>query len=209
MIKIILADDHRIFRESLRKLLATEQIADVIAEAGDGKQLLELLEKHEPDLIIMDISMPNMDGVETTKKALERYPDLKILTLSSFSDEKYYYKMVEAGVKGFVLKNSGIAELEQAIHEVSTGGSWFSNELLQKVIVSIGKPKMKETDISEREIEILQSICNGFTNDQIAEKIHLSPETIKWHRNNLLAKTGSTNTAALVLYSIKNKLIEI
>ncbi len=126
MIKIILADDHKIFRESLKKLLASEKIAEVIAEAGDGKQLLELLKTHEPDLIVMDISMPNMDGIETTKKALELKPELKILTLSSFGDEKYYYKMVEAGVKGFVLKNSGISELEQAITEVTSGGSWFS-----------------------------------------------------------------------------------
>jgi len=209
MLKIILADDHKIFRESLKKLLAAERIAEVIAEAGDGKQLLELLKIHDPDLVIMDISMPNMDGIETTKKALESKPDLKVLTLSSFGDEKYYYKMVEAGVKGFVIKSSGIAELEQAINEVSSGGSWFSNELLQKVIINISKSNIKEAEISDREIEILKYICDGLTNDQIAEKIHLSPDTIKWHRNNLLSKTGSNNTAALVLYAIKNKLIEI
>jgi len=209
MLKIILADDHKIFRESLKKLLAAERIADVIAEAGDGKQLLELLKIHDPDLVIMDISMPNMDGIETTKKALESKPDLKVLTLSSFGDEKYYYKMVEAGVKGFVIKSSGIAELEQAINEVSSGGSWFSNELLQKVIINISKSNIKEAEISDREIEILKYICDGLTNDQIAEKIHLSPDTVKWHRTNLLAKTGSNNTAAMVLYAIKNKLIEI
>jgi DNA-binding NarL/FixJ family response regulator len=209
MVKIILADDHKIFRESLKKLLSSEKIAEVIAEASDGIQLLELLKTHDPDLVIMDISMPNMDGVETTKKAIEHKPNLKVLTLSSFNDEKYYYKMVEAGVKGFVLKNSGISELEQAISEVSSGGSWFSNELLQKVIISIGKSAAKESEISEREIEILKYICNGLTNDQIADKIHLSPDTIKWHRTNLLSKTGSNNTAALVLYAIKNKLIEI
>jgi len=209
MLKIILADDHKIFRESLKKLLAAERIADVIAEAGDGKQLLELLKIHDPDLVIMDISMPNMDGIETTKKALESKPDLKVLTLSSFGDEKYYYKMVEAGVKGFVIKNSGISELEQAINEVSSGGSWFSNELLQKVIINISKSNIKEAEISDREIEILKYICDGLTNDQIAEKIHLSPDTVKWHRTNLLAKTGSNNTAAMVLYAIKNKLIEI
>ena len=140
---------------------------------------------------------------------VEKYPDLKILTLSSFGDEKYYYKMVEAGVKGFVLKNSGISELEQAIKEVAAGGSWFSNELLQKVIVNIGKTSSKETEFSDREIEVLKSICDGLTNDQIAEKIHLSPDTVKWHRNNLLSKTGCNNTAALVLFAIKSKLIEI
>lgn len=209
MIKVILADDHKIFRESLRKMLVSEQIADVLAEAGDGKQLLDLLEKYTPDVVIMDISMPVMDGVETTKKALQKNPQLKILTLSSFGDEKYYYKMVEAGVKGFVIKSSGISELEQAITEIYDGGCWFSNELLRKVIVNIGKSPAKEMEISDREIETLKLICDGLTNDQIAEKLHLSPETIKWHRNNLLSKTGCNNTAALVMYAIKNGLIEI
>jgi len=209
MIKILLADDHKIFRESLKKLLLTEQIAEVIAEAGDGKQVLDLLDKHTPDMVIMDISMPVMDGIETAKKAIEKYPELKILVLSSFGDEKYYYKMVEAGVKGFVIKSSGISELEQAIHEVAAGGSWFSNELLQKVILSISKSPVKEMEISEREIEVLNCICDGLTNDQIALKIHLSPDTVKWHRTNLLSKTGCNNTAALVIYAIKTKLIAI
>jgi DNA-binding NarL/FixJ family response regulator len=209
MIKIILTDDHRIFRESLRKVLVGEKIADVIAEAGNGQQLLDLLKTLTPDLIVMDISMPIMDGIETTKKALEINPNLKILALSSFGDEKYYYKMVEAGVKGFVVKNSGITELEQAIVEVAEGGCWFSNELLRKVLVSVGKSPAKGIDISDRELEVLTLVCDGLTNDQIAEKIHISPDTVKWHRNNLLSKTGCNNTAALVMYAIKNKLIEI
>jgi DNA-binding NarL/FixJ family response regulator len=209
MVKVIIVDDHKIFRESLSKLLAVEKIAEVIAEAGDGRQLLEMLDKYTPDLIIMDISMPNMDGIETTKKALEKKPELKVLTLSSYGDEKYYHKMVEAGAKGFVLKNSGISELERAINEISNGGTWFSNELLRKVIINISKSPTKEIEISERELEILKYICDGLTNDQIAEVIHLSPDTVKWHRNNLLAKTRCNNAAALVLYAIRHKLIEI
>jgi DNA-binding NarL/FixJ family response regulator len=157
----------------------------------------------------MDISMPVMDGVETSKKIMEKYPNHKILTLSSFGDEKYYYKMVESGVKGFVVKNSGLSELEHAIKEVASGGNWFSNELLQKVIINIGKAPSKETDFSDREVEILKCICDGLTNDQIAAEIHLSPDTVKWHRNNLLSKTGCNNTAALIIYAIKRKIIVI
>jgi DNA-binding NarL/FixJ family response regulator len=209
MVQIILADDHKIFRESLKKLLSSEMDAEVIAEAGNGKELLEKMENHSPDLVLMDISMPIMDGVEASKKLMEKYPELKILTLSSFGDEKYCYKMVEAGVKGFVLKNSGLSELEQAITEVASGGNWFSNELLQKVIINISKSSPNEIEFSEREIEVLKLICDGLTNDQIAEKIHLSPDTIKWHRNNLLSKTGCNNTAALIIYAIKKKLIDI
>ncbi|NJK97064.1 MAG: response regulator transcription factor [Bacteroidales bacterium] len=205
----MLVDDHKIFRESLSKLLVSEKIANVIGEAGNGIELLSLLESYKPDLILLDIQMPLMDGIEATGKALERYPGLKILVLSSFGDEKYYFKMLEAGAKGFVLKNSGLNELELAIGEVCRGNTWFSNELLQKVIISISKPGSKELGISEREQDVLKLICEGFTNDQIAEKLFLSTDTIKWHRNNLLSKTGCKNTASLVMYSIRSNLIEI
>jgi len=211
MTKIIIADDHRMFRESLRKILTIEKVAEVLAEASNGVELLELLDQYRPDIILMDIAMPAMDGIEATKKALEKQPDVKVLTLSSFGDEKYYFSMVEAGAKGFVLKNSGLIELQNAIAEIAKGGSWFSTELIQKVIVNLNaKPKKAKTSIiSEREIEILRHICEGLTNEQIAEKINLSIDTVKWHRANILSKTGCSNTAGLVIYAIKNKLIEI
>jgi len=209
MLKVILVDDHTIFREGIKTMLTIEGIAEIIAEAGDGKKFLELLPKYAPDLVLMDIAMPIMDGVETAKKALEMKPDLKILTLSSFGDENYYAKMIEAGVKGFLLKNTNIAELEQAIVEVAAGGTWFSNELLRKVIASMNKSKNKDLNFSDREIEILKYVCNGLTNEQIAEKINLSYDTIRWHRSNLLTKSGCSNTASLVMFAIKNQIIEI
>ena len=211
MIKLIITDDHRMFRESLRKILTLEEIADVIAEASNGKELLELLDHHKPDMVLMDISMPEMDGIEATTKAIEKQPGLKVLTLSSFGDEKYYLHMVEAGAKGFVIKNAGIAELEKAIAEVGAGGSWFSSELLQKVILSMSAKPSKEVLIvlSDRELEIIRYICEGYTNEQIAEKVNLSYDTVKWHRSNMLSKTGSSNTAGLVMYAIKNKIVNL
>jgi DNA-binding NarL/FixJ family response regulator len=209
MLKIIIVDDHTIFREGIKTMLTIEGIAEIIAEASDGKKFLDLLPKYKPDLVLMDISMPNMDGIEATKKAIEIFPDLKILTLSSFGDEKYYTKMIEAGVKGFLIKNTNIAELEQAITEVAAGGTWFSNELLRKVIASMNKGTAKVQDFSERELEILKLVCNGLTNEQIAEKVNLSYDTVRWHRSNLLTKSGCTNTASLVMYAVKNKVIEI
>ena len=211
MVKLIITDDHRMFRESIRKILVTEKIADVVDEAENGVDLLELLKIRKPDMVLMDIAMPEMDGVEATKQALKLRPELKVIVLSSFGDEKYYFSMVEAGVKGFVLKNSGIAELKNAIDEVYHGRSWFSPELLQKIILRLNAPqkKNKETDLSDRELEVLRLICQSLTNEEIADKLSLSYETIKWHRANILSKTGCSNTAGLVIYAIKNKLIEI
>jgi DNA-binding NarL/FixJ family response regulator len=211
MTSIIIADDHRMFRESLSKILTMKKVATVIAEASNGKELLELLDKHQPQIILTDISMPEMDGIEATKLAIAKQPNVKILALSSFGDEKYYYSMLEAGAKGFVLKNAGIHELQNAIIEVAKGGTWFSAELIQKVITKFNdKPKKTaESTLTEREIEILKLICESFTNDQIAEKINISFDTVKWHRANIMAKAECTNTAALVIYAIRNKIIEI
>lgn len=211
MTKIIIADDHRMFRESIREILTQENIVEVLAEASDGIELLELLDNFQPDIILMDISMPGMNGIEATKKALEKQPNVKVLTLSSFGDEKYYYSMVEAGAKGFVIKNAGIHELENAITEVAKGGSWFSPELIQKVVAFINaKPKKnKNNELSERELDILKLICNSYTNEQIADKLNISYDTVKWHRANILSKASCTNTAGLVMFAIRNQLIEV
>lgn len=211
MTSIIIADDHRMFRESIRIILSGKKVARVIAEASNGKELIDLLNIHKPDMVLMDIAMPEMDGIEATKIAIEKQPDIKILVLSSFDDEQYYYNMLEAGVKGFLLKNAGIIELKNAIDEVSNGGVWFSPVLIQKMLKKINsKPKKeKEAELTEREIEILKLICESLTNEQIAEKLFISVETVKWHRANLLAKSGCSNSAGLVIYAIRNRIFEI
>ncbi len=211
MIKLIIVDDHRMFRESLKHILTTEKVAEVLAEAENGEEAIKLLDYFQPDIILMDIAMPKLNGIETTKRALKKQPNLKILALSGFDDDKYYFSMVEAGVKGFVLKNSGIAELKNAINEINNNNNWFSSELMQKVIMKLNtkSKKNKVVDLSERELEILHLICESLTNDQIADKLNLSFETVKWHRANILSKTECTNTAGLVMYAIKNQLVEI
>lgn len=210
MLTIIVVDDHQIFRESLSELL-TKQGYKVLANAANGALFLPLLEVHRPDLVIMDIDMPQLDGYDAAKIALAKYPDLRILTLSSYGDEKYYYKMVEAGVKGFVLKNAGINELRQAIMEITAGGSWFSSDLLKKVVVSMGRNTFDDGNLNftNRELEVLNLICSGLTLEKIAEQLKLALDVVSNHRASLLSKTGCSNAPALVMYAIKNKLIEI
>jgi len=211
-LKLFLVDDHKIFREGLKNLIEVEQIGQVIAEAANGQDFINKLADPLPDLVLMDISMPVMDGIEATRRAREKYPDLVVLALSMHGDEEYYYKMIEAGVKGFLLKDSGIKEIEKAIHSVVEGESYFSNELLRKIISGMNK-KSHETvpekdGLSAREIEVLGLICEGLTNEEIGDKLCISAQTVKGHRSNLLAKTNCKNSASLVMYAIKNKLVQ-
>ncbi|MEI7504035.1 MAG: response regulator transcription factor [Paludibacter sp.] len=142
---LIIVDDHLIFRQGLKSIIDIENIANVIGEASSGTEFIELLKDHKPDVVLMDIEMPYMNGMEATRKALEMVPDMKIIAVTMFGDEEYYYKMIELGVKGFIVKSSGINELENAIREVMLGESYFSNELLRKIINNYGHKTIQVT----------------------------------------------------------------
>lgn len=211
--KIFLIDDHPIFRHGLKSVLELEDIATVIGEASNGYGFIDLLSGLKPDLVLLDIDMPFMNGLDATQKALEIYPDLKIIIFTMFSDEEYYYKMIDRGVKGFILKSSGISEIENAIKSVMMGDSFFSNELLRKIINNYSRKIPEQPDkngiLSIREKEVLQHICKGLSTDEIAKLLFISPETVKKHKSNLLGKTESKNTTGLILYALKNKIIDL
>jgi DNA-binding NarL/FixJ family response regulator len=210
---LIIVDDHLIFRQGLKSLIMLENFATVIGEASNGEEFLELLSHLKPDLVLMDIDMPRMNGMEATKKAIEIMPDLKVIAFTMFGDEEYYYKMIDLGVKGFILKSSGIQELEKAIRDVMLGESFFSSELLRKIINNLGrnadKIAGKTHQLTPRELEVLRHICMGLNNDQVADKLFISAKTVKSHRSNLLEKTNCKNTPALILFALRNKLIEL
>lgn len=210
--KVIIVDDHTLFRNGLRILINTMEDYQVVGEASNGKQFLDLLETDVPDLVLLDINMPVMDGIEAATLAQKSYPDLKIITLSMYGEEDYYYKMVNAGVKGFVLKNSDIKEVKTALDVVYDGGSFFSSELLQNLVNSLkssSKSKEIHAELSEREMEILILICQGLSNQEIGDKLFISKRTVDKHRANILEKSESKNTAQLVVYAIKNRLVEL
>jgi DNA-binding NarL/FixJ family response regulator len=223
-VNILLVDDHTLFRNGLKTLLNVISGFRVVGEAADGNKLLELIDDVKVDVVLLDISMPGMDGIEAAQKALEKYPDLKIITLSMYGEEDYYFKMVSLGVKGFLLKNSDINQVRDAIITVVEGGSYFSQELLFNLVSNLKSTVQIESDesadefvdhsdenepLSQRELQILLLICQGLSNVEIADKLFISKRTVDKHRANILAKTKCKNTANLVVYSIKNQLVEI
>ena len=210
-IKIALADDHQLFRNGLKILLGSFNEFEVVAEASNGKELQKALENCHADIVLMDISMPEMDGVEATGILSREMPGTRVIALSMYGEEEYYYRMVEAGAKGFILKDSDITDVHDAIIAVHKGGNYFSQELLYHVINRIKnrEQEVKSSSLSKREKEILLKICEGLSNHEIADSLFISKRTVDKHRANLLAKTGSKNTASLILYAIKNRLIEI
>ncbi|MCT4602742.1 MAG: response regulator transcription factor [Marinifilum sp.] len=214
-IKVLLVDDHKIFRDGFRLLLQSFAFVEVVAEASNGKEFLEIFENHQADIVFMDINMPQIDGVEASQKALEVNPDLKIIALTTFLDDDYLEQMLMAGVEGYMLKSAEIDEFEKAILKVYEGGNYFSDEIVSllsdKLSILRKKKKQKEElpEFTDREREILEFICKGYGNKQIAEATFLSIKTIEKHKSNLFQKTGSYNTVNLVIYAFKHQIIKL
>lgn len=212
-INIIVVDDHEIFRNGLKMVLGRLKNTNVIGEATNGKELLDLLGKCNPDIILLDIEMPEMNGIEAAKYALNKNPELKIIVLTMFNNDEYIQNMIDIGVKGFLIKNINKETLEKAIQNVVNGGNYYSEELFNFFTKQISKDAASEKKINfsltRREKEILQLICEGLSNKEIAEILFVSERTIVGHKTNLLSKTNCKNTMSLMSYAIKNKLVVI
>jgi DNA-binding NarL/FixJ family response regulator len=214
--KVFIVDDHKIFREGLVFMISRMKGFEVVGEASNGKALLDLIDDMEVDIVIMDIAMPGIDGITATTKLLEKHPDIKVIALTMFSDEEYYYKMIQAGVTGYILKESGKEELATALNTVITGENYFSQKILHNIIVNMNNVKTfkkgdKKEDIklTRRETEVLTLICQGLSNAEISDKLCLSLRTIEGHKSNLFSKIGVKNSISLVMFALKNQLVDI
>jgi DNA-binding NarL/FixJ family response regulator len=212
-VRIALVDDHTLFRSGLVGLLSQHPRYEVVADVGSGEGFLTILPHTDLDVVFMDISMPGIDGSETTRRALAERPELRIITLSMYGDEHFYSLMVECGASGFLLKDSDIEEVYAAVDAAMAGDSYFSPALLDSMTRNMSRlattVSSDEDALSEREIEILVEVCRGLSNQEIADKLFISKRTVDKHRANILEKTGCKNTANLVVYAIKNRLVEI
>jgi DNA-binding NarL/FixJ family response regulator len=211
VIRVVLADDHTLFRNGLKMLLSGYSDIQVVGEASDGEMLLNLLSRTATDVVLLDIEMPIINGFEATGYIKEHYPGVNIISLSMYGEEEYYYRMIEAGARGFLLKSSEINEVITAIHKVCKGSTYFSSEILYNVVKNInttGKVDNSKLHLSDREKEVLELICKGMSNQEIADSLFISKRTVEKHRASLLSKTNTKNTAQLVMYAIENKLID-
>lgn len=206
-ISVIIVDDHKILRDGLKLILTEMGNINILGEASNGEDFIKLLDKCKPDIVIMDINMPVMNGIEASKQALAIYPDIKILVLSMYGDEQYYNTMMEVGVKGFILKESDFNELERAITALYENNHYFSQQLLLNIIRN--KDNSTGVKLTPRENQVLTFICQGFSNAEIADKLFLSVRTVEKHRAELLSRTSSPNSVALVMYAIRNGLVKV
>lgn len=219
--RIIIADDHSVVRSGLRLLLQSSPDFTVVAEAEDGEEAVTLVDRHKPDVVVMDISMPKLNGIEATGIMKQSNPDLKIIILTVHEDEEYVYQMLRAGASGYVLKSAGKKEIFAAIESALSGERFFSPGISKLIIEGFIKrdkeqlqaqeqlqPHSKQ-QLTKREIEVLQFIAQGFTNRKIAEALFLSIRTINTHRTNLMQKLDIHDTARLVRYAIEAGLVKL
>ncbi|HPG08437.1 MAG TPA: response regulator transcription factor [Saprospiraceae bacterium] len=213
MIRILIADDHKIFRDGLVSLLAQEPDLQVVGQASSGQEVINQCENLPAcDLVILDIHMPGMPGEAICKWIKEKYPKLPVLVLSMHDESTYILKMLEAGASGYLLKEAGATELLQAIRTVSRGDTYYSQHVSQTILHQLIRGKTQSSPerspLTKREIEVLRLIAEEYSNQEIADKLFISIRTVDTHRTNILEKLDLKNTAGLVRYAMKNKLID-
>lgn len=210
-INILITDDHTMFLEGIVSLLENEKNISIIGKAADGKSALEIIKNSIPDIILLDISMPEMDGIEVTKVLKQKHPSVKILIVSTHSNIHMITKLIRMGVDGYLLKNAEKQELLHAIQTIQNGATYFCKEVEEKNDENNTKIKsetLQITELSSREKEILILIAQEFTGNEIAEKTFISLNTVNTHRRNLISKLNVKNTAGLVKYAIEYGLLD-
>jgi DNA-binding NarL/FixJ family response regulator len=211
-IKIVIADDHEIFRDGFKLMISRQDDIQLLGEAGDGKELVELTESLKPDVVVTDIKMPRMDGIEAAKFLTGKYPDIGVIGLSMFDEEDLIIDMLEAGARGYLLKNADKHEVADAIRTVYQQEPYYCKHTSGKLAQMIAKSKFnpykknKKTAYSDRELEIIRLICQEMTNKQIADQLFLSIRTVEGYRLKIQEKMEVKNSIGLVIYAIRNNL---
>jgi len=214
-INVLVVDDHKIVRDGILSLLQDEPDILVISQAENGKDALEKIPKVSPHLVLIDISMPVMNGIDCAREITKKYPEIKVLALTMLNELEHIKNMLSAGAMGYLLKNSGKEELVTAIKTVIAGQNYFSTEVKDMIMMEMVKKKSspgkiigEKVPLTSRELDVLELILKEFTNQEIAAKLFISVRTVDAHRRNLLEKTGARNTAGLVKFALENHLFD-
>lgn len=211
-LRILLADDHTVVRQGLRRVLEERPEWQVVAEAGDGREAVRLAEEFKPDVAVVDVAMPLLNGIETTRQITRRVPQTKVLVLSMYSDEAYVIQMLKAGATGYLLKDSADVDLLQAVQAVSQGKSFFSPAVARLMSDDYARQRGEDAvdryeSLSGREREIFQLVAEGKTNKEIAGLLFISPSTVETHRSRIMEKLDLHSAAEIVLYAVRRGVI--
>lgn len=216
-IKVLLVDDHQIVRDGLKKILAEEKDFDIIASLNDGLEVLSFLKKNKVDIVVADLSMPDMSGIELTEKITTDFPDVKVLILSMYTNEDYIFNAIKAGAKGYLPKHDSTSEvLIQAIYTVA-GGEEFYSPSISKIVLKRYIENAKNSGFSDiskkiqltlREKQILKLYVEGHTNNEIAHTLNISTHTVKTHKNNIMLKYNFKSTVEMIKFALRNKIVE-
>jgi DNA-binding NarL/FixJ family response regulator len=210
--RIIVADDHGIVREGLRRLLEAEDEFEVCAEASDGREVLELADKHVPDVVILDITMPRLGGLETLERLRAQHPKIRVILLSVHSDPPFIQSAISLGADAYVLKNGRAAEIVTAIRAVTKGGSYFSPVVAREIVEQLRSPNSGPSEpftlLSGREREVLHLIADGLSAKEVAVELKISTKTVEAHRTSLMRKVGVRKATELVRYALRHGLID-
>jgi len=213
-IRILLADDHKIVRDGLRTLIGKEAGMEVIGEAENGRKALKMAEKIRPNVVIIDVTMPDMNGIEATKKMVTEVPGVKVIALSMHSDRRFVLGMLEAGASGYLMKDCAFDELAKAVRSVSTGQTYLSPSIADVLVKGYldrvnEKLSVARSPLTEREREILQLLAEGRSSKEIAAHIGVSVKTVETHRRNMMQKLNMRSVAELTKYAIREGLISV
>ncbi len=208
MIRLAIADDHVLFREGIRSFFNNDEKYEIVAEVSNGNELLQLLNEKAVDVILMDITMPELDGIAATEKIKSNFPGIKIIMLTMHDTQNYIRKTLEIGADGYLLKTTSKQELLKGIDSVLAGEKYYGQETQQIFMNSFNAEQISTSiHLTRREKEILELICEEYSTNEIADKLFVSKHTVETHRKNLLSKTGVKNVAGLVKFALKNKFI--
>jgi DNA-binding NarL/FixJ family response regulator len=213
-IRVVVADDHEVVREGTRRMLEREADIDVVGEAADGREAVRLVDELRPDIVVVDVRMPGMNGIEATKEIKTAHPEVRVLVFTAHTDDRYVFPLLDAGANGYVLKTAGQRDLTKAIRDVHRGQTALHPEIARRVVERLTHRNRFQGEgmvesLTEREMEVLEAVAKGWSNKEVSESLHISPHTVQVHLSNIFGKLNVKTRTEAVLYAIRQGWVEV